>query len=1462
MTLNYTEKKRPRATFTKRKDTLQIPYLLQMQIDLYNKFLQKDLKHDQRELVGLQKAFVNLFPVECKNGLVEMTFHGYELEDPEFTVRECKERNLNYSTKIKVHLRLHIRNREDRTKIKEVREEKHVYMGDLPLMTGNGSFVINGTERVIVSQLHRAPSVYFTRDSSRHSQQNKINFQARMIPNAGSWLDFEFDSKELLYFRIDKRRKMYASILLRALGYSIDQIIHEFYDAEEFEISGKPDRNTYFLKKEFLLGVTLPMNVTDSDGKVIIKAGQRIKKGEVKSLEKAGIKSVVLVDEFITDSRRAWEDVVDPDTGEVIVCTNEPVTEEVLEKIRGAGITKLRTIYANNNDCGMHIANTLAAQEQDISISNANNAEGTKLARNLVFRHLRPGDPTTPEIVAKTFNDTFFNPDRIDLSKIGRMKMNQRLGHHVEVRSTKLADHVHEPRPAMEWCVVAGRNLKVRGLPKVDVLRAAIPVEQMDDDAVALILTEMKDDGPRAVSWHLSKEAAGKIAKDLKGAGFIASVREQLMLSRLDILNIVKMLINLVNRKGGTDDIDSLGNRRIRMVGEFIQSEYENGLRRFKKAIVDRMQLAESDNMKPSDLVNAKTISQGVREFFNANQLSQFMDQNNPLAEITHKRRVSALGVGGLQRGRAGFEVRDVHSTHYGRLCPIETPEGPNIGLINSMALYSRTNEYGFLTTPFRKVHEGAVTDEVAWLSAMEEGDAKIAQANSELKPNGKFVADLISCRCKGDFTFSRPEDIAYMDVAPSQIASVAAALIPFLEHDDSNRALMGSNMQRQAVPSMRPQKPLVGTGLEAKVAADSGHVVKAERSGLVEYVDAARIVIRADGSGSDEFGVDIYNMTKYMRSNQNTNINQCPIVRQGDRVAAQDIIADSAATDTGELALGQNVQVAFLPWNGYNFEDSILVSEKVVIEDRFTTIHIEEHVCRARETRNGPEIITCDIPNQPESTLAYLDESGIIQVGTEVFPGDFLVGKVTPKTEHQQTPEERLLRAIFGNKGDDVKDTSMRMPTGGEGKVIDVKVFTADANARDSRAKSIIKQELEAYEKDNNDKLSIYRQDAEQERANLIIGKEAARSVGGLAAGAKVTQAWWDKATPEERDELQLRDGQAQKKIEAISDRIKAKASDLGKDYRQQKRKLERNDELQHGVNKIIKVYVAIRRQLKVGDKMAGRHGNKGVVSRIVPVEDMPYMEDGTPVDFVLNPLGVPSRMNIGQILETHLGLASKSLGKKIEVILGQERKKALADLRVLLPKIYARKGMARPVQISDFTDDELMEAARNLQDGVPFATPIFDGATEDDIAAMLKLSGQNETAQVKLFDGRTGDAFARPVTVGHKYMFKLHHLVDEKMHARSTGSYSLVTQQPLGGKARGGGQRLGEMEVWALEAYGAAYTLWEMLTVKSDDRLGRNRIYESICKGDVDLDPSVPESFKVLKGEIRALGIDFDEE
>ena len=1458
MTLTFTEKKRPRASFARRSDVHKPPYLLETQMRSYQFFLYGR----GSEPSGLSKCFAKIFPINSGNGLATMNYMGHTIEMPEFTVRECKQRALSYAAKIMVKLRLDIRSREDRGTIKEAREEV-VFMGDLPLMTENGSFVINGTERVVVSQLHRAPSVYFMRDNSRSASANKINFQARVIPNQGSWLDFEFDTKNLLHFRIDKRQKQPATLLLMALGYSRDMIIKEFYDYEDFDLGTKEGEAQYSLCEEQIVDVILPFNICDHDGTVLAHEGQRIKPVHWRRIAKAKVTKVVVQDDFVID-RRVWEDIVDEETGEVVMLANKPIGEEDLQRIRTAGIRRIRTIYVNDSNCSDHIARTLDLQEGDSQTK----ADSLERAREQIFRKLRPGDPFVLDVVSRTFNDTFFNPGRYSLSRVGRMKMNKRLGQLVAVRPSEHKRRGSEEvveRPAMEWGVEMSRRLDLRVFPKVNMLMPLLVGNfgHGEEDVVRLH-REVKDFGARMVSWHLNQATAKQVAKKLNEAGFGAQAVEQVVLSRTDILNTVKELINLANGRGREDDIDSLGNRRVRSVGECVQNAYESGLARFERAIVDRLSHAESDNLNPSDYTNAKTIGMMVRDFFSSNQLSQFMDQNNPLSEITHKRRVSALGVGGLQRDRAGFEVRDVHTTHYGRLCPIETPEGPNIGLINSLAVYAKTNDYGFIVTPYRKVVDGRVTDQIVNLSASEEHDIVIAQANSVLAPDGSFSDKVVICRRSGEFIYSEPAKIDFIDVAPSQIASAAAALIPFLEHDDANRALMGSNMQRQALPGIRPEKPLIGTGQERIIAVDSGQLVRVVRAGRINYVDASRIVVRSRVSGDNESGVDIYNLTKFMRSNQNTNINQRPIVRVGDEVQTGDIIADSSATDIGEMALGQNLLVAFLPWNGYNFEDSILVSEKIVVDDRFTSIHIEEHTLRARETRTGPERLTRDLPNQSERATANLDESGIIRIGTEVAPGDILVGKVTPKQDQQPTPDERLLRAIFGEKGEEVKDTSLRLPPGGSGPVIDVKVFSEDAEARNERAKAIIAEELAAYRKDLDDKLRIYKEDAFETVKQTAAGcTVAADGPEVLLKGAKVTRTWFNSL--KNRDawfKLRLVEESAQRKIETIRKRISKLTKNHNDEYERQRSKLERGDILQGSVKEVVKVYVAIRRQLQVGDKMAGRHGNKGVISKILPVEDMPFLRDGTSVDIVLNPLGVPSRMNMGQVLETHLGLAAKGLGDKIAALLTLERSKAIAKLRRELPKIYARKSAANKLDLASYSDDELLATARELSAGVPLATPIFDGANEEDIAAMLKLANCSETGQEPLRCGLSGDFFTHPVTVGQMYMLKLHHLVDEKMHARSTGPYSLVTQQPLGGKAQLGGQRLGEMEVWALEAYGAAHTLWEMLTVKSDDIAGRQKMYESIVAGELVLDPGIPESFKVIKSEIRSLCIEFEEE
>ncbi|MCY4325043.1 MAG: DNA-directed RNA polymerase subunit beta [Betaproteobacteria bacterium] len=1474
MKFSYTEKKRPRLSFARRRDKVAAPSLLKTQLESYRRFLHgvqmvgddgvrrpaAPAPEDPDSIAagGLLETFKRCFPITSNNTLVTLEFVECWLEDSEFSERECKERGMSYEAKIKVKLLLKIRSREDRS-LKSPKEEA-VYMGSLPLMTDSGSFIINGTERVIVSQLHRAPSVYFMRDSSRTTSVAGLNFQSRVIPYYGCWLDLEFDTKNQLHFRIDKRQKMPVTLLLMAIGYNHERIISEFYDPEEFTFDPESGKASYQLQEVQLRDVSLPFDICDANGEVIAERDKRIKRGSLKRIAAAGINSQQVDDEFLI-GRRTWETVIDEETGEVLLPVNKIIDENDLGLLRSSGISKLRTIYINDSHCGDHIARTLSGQDAD----NQSVADGLDRARVQIYKKLRPGDPIAEDAVSRVFNDTFFNHQRYSLSRVGRMKMNQRLGYSRPVRPSERAEHVHRPRPAMEYCVLMFRRPDLRLMPKIDKLVEAMPGYAQED--LQRIHREVRDGMELVVGWHYeSAEAAQEMVGRLDESGFGARIIEQQMLSPTDIINTVKELVNLANGVGSEDDIDSLGNRRVRSVGEFVQSNYEAGLKRFERAIRDRLQQAEVDNLNPSDFVNAKTIGLAVRDFFMSNQLSQFMDQNNPLSEVTHKRRVSALGIGGLQRDRAGFEVRDVHPSHYGRLCPIETPEGPNIGLINSFAVYAQTDEYGFIVTPYRRVREGKVTDEIVQLDVAKEYDSVIAQANTPIGAKGAFVENLVSCRKGGEFISRRPEDIDYIDIAPAQIASIAAALIPFLEHDDANRALMGSNMQRQAVPCISPEKPLVGTGEENILAAESGQVVRASHAGTVDYVDAARIVIvrserDRDGSG----GVDIYNLTKYMRSNQNTNISQRPLVAVGDAVAAGDTIADASATDLGELALGQNLLVAFMPWHGYNFEDSILISEKVVIEDRFTSVHIVEHSCKARDTRNGPENINRDVPNQSERALAHLDASGIVQIGTEVAPGDILVGKVSPKAESQDSPEDRLLTAIFGEKGEDVKDTSLRLPDGGAGTVIDVKVFTETPSERDERALSIIEDLKVAFRKDLDDKLRIYETDAIAEVASLAEGQTLAAAWGGIAKGSKLAKAQLKKMSNSgdlHWQKIKLADDAAQQRIEAIKKRIASLKKSHDNSMKRYVDKIERGDIMPSGINKTVKVYVAIRRGLQVGDKMAGRHGNKGVVSRIVPVEDMPYMADGTPVDIVLNPLGVPSRMNIGQVLETHLGLAAKGLGDKIEAQLAKERQAAITGLRSELDKLYNRADAVDRIDFSGYSDDEIIATARRLKSGVPMATPIFDGAREDDIVGMLKRADLPASGQMTLYEGRTGEPFELPVTVGIMYMLKLHHLVEEKMHARSTGPYSLVTQQPLGGKAQQGGQRLGEMEVWALEAYGAAHILWEMLTVKSDDVTGRTSMYDSIVNGDFSLDPTLPESFKVLKSEIRSLGIDFNEE
>ena len=1248
----------------------------------------------------------------------------------------------------------------------------------MPLMTDDGTFVINGTERVIVSQLHRSPGVFYDHDKGKTHSSGKLLFSARVIPYRGSWLDFEFDPKDSLFARIDRRRKLPVSVLLRALGYSDQEMLDTFFEKNDIYISKKEMK--LGLVPQRLRGETATFDIKIGN-KTIVEEGKRITARHVSQLSKSSTKKLVVPQDYLVGKILA-HDVVEEDTGELIIKANEELTEELVETLIEKGVKHVQTLFVNDLDHGPYLSNTLRVD------STTNRLE----ALVEIYRMMRPGEPPTKDAAENLFFNLFFNPERYDLSGVGRMKFNRRVG-----RGDTLGPGV----------LYDGRYFSSR----------------RDEESKSLVEEYGEDTS--------------------------------------DILDVLLTLCEIRNGRGVVDDIDHLGNRRVRSVGEMAENAFRVGLVRVERAVKERLTLAESEGLMPQDMINAKPVAAAVKEFFGSSQLSQFMDQNNPLSEVTHKRRVSALGPGGLTRERAGFEVRDVHPTHYGRVCPIETPEGPNIGLINSLAVYARTNEYGFLETPYRKVNNGKVTDEIVYLSAIEEGQYVIAQANAELDNKGKFTDELVPVRHQNEFTLMPRENIEYMDISPKQIVSVAASLIPFLEHDDANRALMGSNMQRQAVPTLRSETPLVGTGMERAVAVDSGVTVVARRSGVVDSVDASRIVVRVndDETTAGEPGVDIYNLTKYTRSNQNTCINQRPLVKAGDEIARGDVLADGASTSMGELALGQNLLVAFMPWNGYNFEDSILISERLVEEDRFTTIHIEELTCVARDTKLGPEEITADIPNVGEAALSKLDEAGIAYIGAEVNAGDILVGKVTPKGETQLTPEEKLLRAIFGEKASDVKDTSLRVPPGMDGTVIDVRVFTRDGVEKDIRALSIEESELESVRKDLDDQQRILEEDIFQRVERMVVGKIADGGPSGLKAGGKISKAYLDDLPREQWFEIRLRNDEANAALEQAASRLKEQRDDFERRFDEKRQKITAGDDLAPGVLKMVKVYLAVKRRIQPGDKMAGRHGNKGVISTIVPVEDMPYTEDGTPVDIVLNPLGVPSRMNVGQVLETHLGWAAKELGRKIGDMLEAQQK--VADLRKFLEQVYNAIGNAyRKEEISKLTDSELLELAANLRNGVPMATPVFDGASEQEIKQMLELADLPSSGQANLIDGRTGEAFDRPVTVGYMYMLKLNHLVDDKMHARSTGSYSLVTQQPLGGKAQFGGQRFGEMEVWALEAYGAAYTLQEMLTVKSDDVQGRTRMYKNIVDGVHEMDAGMPESFNVLVKEIRSLGINVD--
>jgi DNA-directed RNA polymerase subunit beta len=1423
MTYSYTEKKRIRKSFAKRANVLDVPFLLATQLESFTAFLQAAVSPAKRSGQGLQAAFSSIFPISSHSGNARLEFVSYALAEPSFDVKECQQRGLTFASALRSRVRLIILDREAPDTIKEVKEQE-VYMGEIPLMTTTGSFVINGTERVIVSQLHRSPGVFFEHDRGKTHSSGKLLFSARVIPYRGSWLDFEFDPKDILFFRVDRRRKMPVTTLLKAIGLTPEQILREFFEFDTFQLSKKGIE--FELVPERLRGEMARFDFNDKTGKVIVAKDKRITAKHIRELDAAGISQIAVPEDFLV-GRVVAQNVIDKDSGEILANANDEITEALLAKLVEAGIETLQTLYISDLDRGGFISQTLRA---DDTVSK-------QAARVAIYRMMRPGEPPTEESVEILFNGLFYSDERYDLSAVGRMKFNRRVVRKDVVEYKVMVKHV----PSKHESIVTAINDAAGGT----------------SGAVEQLLSELSY-GWRAVAENLTEVDAQSLAAQLKRLNVVCEVRPQLTLSPRDIVEVIKILVELRNGRGEIDDIDHLGNRRVRSVGELAENQFRAGLVRVERAVRERLSQAESDNLMPHDLINAKPISAAIKEFFGSSQLSQFMDQTNPLSEITHKRRVSALGPGGLTRERAGFEVRDVHPTHYGRVCPIETPEGPNIGLINSLALYARTNGYGFLETPYRKVIEAKVTDQIDYLSAIEEGGFIIAQANAALDSAGLLSDDLVTCREKGETILAEPSRVQYMDVAPGQIVSVAASLIPFLEHDDANRALMGANMQRQAVPCLRPEKAVVGTGIERTVAVDSGTAVQALRGGVVDYVDASRVVVRVNDEETvaGEVGVDIYNLVKYTRSNQNTNINQRPLVRVGDVIAKGDVVADGASTDKGELALGQNMLVAFMPWNGYNFEDSILISERVVAEDRFTSIHIEELTIVARDTKLGPEEITRDIASLGESQLSRLDESGIVYIGAEVEAGDVLVGKVTPKGETQLTPEEKLLRAIFGEKASDVKDTSLRVQSGIAGTVIDVQVFTREGIERDKRAQSIIDDHLRGYKLDLADQMRIVERDAFARVERLIVGKPANGGPKKLAKGTIVNREYIDGIDAHHWFDIRMADEEVAQQLESLREGLEQTRKDFDIAFEEKRKKLTQGDELPPGVQKMVKVYVAVKRRLQSGDKMAGRHGNKGVVSRIVPVEDMPYMADGRPVDIVLNPLGVPSRMNVGQILEVHLGLAAKGLGIKIGDML--RRQANVKEVRGFLEQVYNSNG--KPEDLGQLNDKEIMEMAGNLENGVPFATPVFDGAKEEEIKAMLKLAGMPESGQMTLFDGRTGEQFERQVTVGYMHVLKLHHLVDDKMHARSTGPYSLVTQQPLGGKAQFGGQRFGEMEVWALEAYGAAYVLQEMLTVKSDDVNGRTKVYENIVKGDHKIDAGMPESFNVLVKEIRSLAIDID--
>ena len=1488
MVYSYTEQKRIRKDFGKRVKVLDTPYLLAVQLDSFKQFISSDPLNEN----GLVAAFKSVFPIKSYSGNAELCYNSFKLGEPKFDVHECMIRGTTYSAPLKVNLSL-IRYEKDSPNTVKEKIDQEVYMGEIPLMTDNGTFIINGTERVVVSQLHRSPGVFFDNDRGK-THPGRVLFSARIIPYRGSWLDFEFDHRDNLFVRIDRRRKLHATVLLRALGFNTEQILDLFFDTVAIEI--KNNHLWMELVPDRLRGETATFDIKLGD-KVLVEAGKKITARHIRELKKADQKFIEIPPEYLIGKIIAKD--YESKLGDIKLPANTELTLDKLPLIPQLGLKRFEILFTSQVDEGSFIADTLRG---DTTRDLTSDEDDRIAALFEINKMMRPGELPTTEAAENLFQNLFFAEDRYDLSSVGRMKFDTRF---VEINRFKsgleraFADENFALNTAESGVYVVNGNVYASYPQVLDTIRplldatevACIPSTTPERAADKLLdfldgllykaktdpmlkpaerfiyknVVITKQDGSTeeiercvilplaALSGRTTSVTELDAAVTLRSGKPLELNRERDeayrgILSHNDILKVMRYLVRIRNGKENIDDIDHLGNRRIRSVGEMAENHFRIGLVRVERAVKERLSLGDLESITPQELINAKPISAAIKEFFGSSQLSQFMDQNNPLSEVTHKRRISALGPGGLTRERAGFEVRDVHPTHYGRLCPIETPEGPNIGLINSLAVFARCNDYGFLETPYRSVNNKHVSDDFEYLSAIDEGQYVIAQANTDLDENGNIIDEYVQCRYKGESIVRKAEDVQYMDVSPQQVISVAAALIPFLEHDDANRALMGANMQRQAVPTVRSEKPFVGTGMERAVAVDSGVAIIARRGGVIDHVDGARIVVRVNDDeiqGTNDAGIDIYNLIKYTRSNQNTCINQRPCVNIYEQVQAGDVLADGSSTDLGELALGQNLRVAFMPWNGYNYEDSILVSERVAAKDRLTTIHIQEISCVARDTKLGPEEITADIPNVGEAALSKLDESGIVYIGAEVVGGDILVGRVTPKGETQLTPEEKLLRAIFGEKASEVKDSSIRVPNGVSGTVVDVQVFTREGVEKDARAREIEEMQL-----------SKARKDLDEEFAFLTAGMmRQARSIM-LKGGFK--KEVLDRLSDVELFDQNIDDDETLRELEEISARLEEYRAEYKEKYENIRRKLTEGDDLPPGVLKIVKVYLAVKRRIQPGDKMAGRHGNKGVISKICPIEDMPFDENGQPVDIVLNPLGVPSRMNIGQVLEVHLGLAAKGIGDVINKMLVEQR--AMSELRETLQKIYDLGDTSQKVDIASMSDEEVMTLANNLRNGMTVATPVFDGATEESIKELLALAGLPSSGQMTLFDGVTGKAFERKVTVGYMYMLKLNHLVDDKMHARSTGSYSLVTQQPLGGKAQFGGQRFGEMEVWALEAYGAAYTLREMLTVKSDDVNGRTKMYQNIVDGAYKMEASIPESFNVLLREIRSLGINID--